>query len=95
MTLIIDMESLFKVTAHLLIPTRSLFVKSEQDWTKGREIMVQKWISKRSTMTFTINLETWIKSLHTLYPQSTLLCEARKGQWERNYCLNKVFFTEV
>lgn len=35
-------ETQFKVTANLL-PTRSLLVQIEQNWTEGKEIIVQQW----------------------------------------------------
>lgn len=35
-------ETQFKVTANLL-PTKSLLVQFEQNWTKGQDIIVQQW----------------------------------------------------
>lgn len=57
----LDIETWFKV---FWVPLLKgiLLIKSEQDYAKGREIMIQNWILKRSAiMTFTFDLKTMVQ----------------------------------
>lgn len=42
----------------------------EHDWPRGKESIIKKWISKRPTLTFTVDLEKWFKI--TTHPLPTL-----------------------
>lgn len=55
--------------AHLLTKG-NLLITYEHDWPKGKESIIKNWISKRPTLTFTVDLEKWFKI--TTHPLPTL-----------------------
>lgn len=83
--------NLYSRSLHIPLYLLEAFWYSEQDWTKGREIMVQKWISKRFIMTFTFSLETWMKSLNTLYTKALFYLKPEKANGREIIVWTRIF----